>query len=505
MSNPVKIAAVQPALRLGAVEENLVRLEGLIRDAVREHSPAIVTVPEAASSPNVYSKLMHGVARPIDGAPMQLYRQLARELDVVVGGGFLARRGNHVYGTYVLAEPDGRVHLHDKDIPTMWEHNYYTGGADPGRSTLAALDGAPVGIANGWEWARMGTARRLRGQVQLLLGGMCWPSYPENWRGPFAALASRERALQRQHARELPRQMARLIGAPVVMPSHVGPVDFETPLVPGLAWRTTMLGETQIVERDGTVLARLTQEDGEAHVAATVHLADPRPADPLGPMFWIPPLSVTTRAAWTATNTHGAIKYRAMRTLHRHPWQSWPGGDLPDEIGPGEPLDQQQATTADTRRPPMDIAHIEQTPIVKAMMGRLLKVHQFIYERSSGRVGHKALGVPCLLLRTTGARTGQLRTNSLIYGRDGDSYVVVASASGAPKAPGWYHNLRAKPSAEIQIGTGTQSATASVVTQRDPDYDRLWKLMNDVNLNRYNAYQEVAGRPIPIVKLTPVG
>ncbi|MDT7601592.1 MAG: hypothetical protein QOC67_4787, partial [Pseudonocardiales bacterium] len=41
----VKIAAIQPALRLGAVEENLIRLEGLIRDAVREHSPAIVTVP----------------------------------------------------------------------------------------------------------------------------------------------------------------------------------------------------------------------------------------------------------------------------------------------------------------------------------------------------------------------------------------------------------------------------------------------------------------------------
>jgi len=334
MSQTVKIAAVQPALRLGDVENNLHRLEELIRAAVAEHQPEIVTVPEAASSPNVYSRLMRSVARPIDGAPMRLYRHLARELGVVVGGGFLARRGSHVYGTYVLAEPDGRAHLHDKDIPTVWENNYYTGGDDPGRTTLRALDDVPVGIANGWEWARMGTARRLRGRVQVLLGGMCWPSYPSNWRGPFARLAAREHALQLQHARELPRQMARLIGAPVAMPSHVGPIDFDTPLVPGLVWRTDMVGETQIVERDGTILARLNAEDGEGHIAATVTLATPEPTDPLAPTYWIPPMSVTTRAAWIGMNAHGAIKYRTMWAMRRHTWQRWPGTDLPDEIGP---------------------------------------------------------------------------------------------------------------------------------------------------------------------------
>lgn len=346
MTRTVKIAAVQPALALGDVEKNLIRLEDLIRDAVREHSPDIVTVPEAASSPNVYSRAMRGVARPVDGAPMQLYRQLSRELGVIVGGGFLARRGENVYGTYALAEADGHLHLHDKDIPTMWEQNYYAKGDDAGITTLASLGGTPVGIANGWEWARMGTARRLRGEVQLLLGGMCWPSYPLNWRGPFGQLAAREHALQRQHARELPRQMARLIGAPVVMPSHVGAIDFDTPLAPGVAWRTQMIGETQIVERDGTILARLTAEDGEGHIAAIVTLAPPAPIDPLGPQYWIAPLSVTTRAAWHAMNTHGAVKYRAMRATKRHPWQTWPGGDLPDEVGPSSAAEALQATSA---------------------------------------------------------------------------------------------------------------------------------------------------------------
>ena len=107
---------------------------------------------------------------------------------------------------------------------------------------------------------------------------------------PLARLMDRERALQRQHARELPRQVARQLGAPVVMPSHVGEdLRFATPLAPGAPWATEMLGETQIVERDGTILARLTLEDGEAHVGADVVLDTPDPVDPLSPTFWIPP------------------------------------------------------------------------------------------------------------------------------------------------------------------------------------------------------------------------
>ncbi|MDN5743941.1 MAG: carbon-nitrogen hydrolase family protein [Nocardioidaceae bacterium] len=336
----ITVAAVQPALTLGTVGENLTRLDRLIRDAVSRHRPDVVMVPESATTPNVYARVLRTTVQPVDGAPMQLLRDLARELGVVVGGGFVARRGDHARGTFVLAEHDGAAHLHDKDIPTMWENNYYAGGNGPGLTTLGTLGEVPVGIASGWEWARMGTARRLRGRVGILLGGMCWPSYPLNWRGPFGALACREHALQRQAARELPRQVARLIGAPVVHASHVGPISFATPLAPGVSWRTEMLGETQIVERDGTIVARLTTEDGEGHVAATVNLAAPEPSDPLAPTYWIPPFSVTTRAAWRAMNTHGAVKYRALRATGRHPWQGLPDRDLPDEIAPGASLDQ---------------------------------------------------------------------------------------------------------------------------------------------------------------------
>ena len=148
----------------------------------------------------------------------------------------------------------------------------------------------------------------------------------------------------------------------------------------------------------------------------------------------------------------------------------------------------------------MDVGQIG---LVRTAGIRALQLHQMIYERSGGRVGHRMLGVPTLLLRTVGAKTGKQRTSCLTYAEDGGSYLVVASMGGAPVHPGWYHNLRADPAVEIQVGTHRQPATARVINRDDPDYDRLWKLVNDNNRNRYNGYQRHTDRPIPIVALTP--
>jgi len=330
-----RIAVIQPALELGAVEANLGRIEDLIRDAHREHGPAVIVLPEGFSSPNVYDPLIREVPRPIDGQPFQLLTRLARELDCVIGGGFLAVRGGNAYGTYVLAEPDGSAHLHDKDIPTAWEQHFYLGGDDRGVTRCGAL-GATVGLVSGWEWARNRTAGRLReGGVELVIGGMCWPSMPLNWTAPpFRSWVRREHAIWRRQARELPGLLARIVGAPVAHASHVGPVRGRTPALRGLAWRTEMLGESQICERDGTILARLSLEDGEGHVAADVELGPPQPLDPVGGRYWIPKMTLSTHLAWHSMNTHGALSYRLNHARGRFGWQGLPAGDLPDEIGP---------------------------------------------------------------------------------------------------------------------------------------------------------------------------
>ena len=133
----------------------------------------------------------------------------------------------------------------------------------------------------------------------------------------------------------------------------------------------------------------------------------------------------------------------------------------------------------------------------------LLHVHQAIYELSGGRVGHGMLGVPCLLLRTTGRRTGKRRTSALVYARDGDDYVVVASLGGSDRPPAWLHNVRAEPHVGVQVGRRRFPATAGVVERGEDGYARLWRLVNEENRGRYDRYQARTRRPIPLVRLTP--
>jgi deazaflavin-dependent oxidoreductase (nitroreductase family) len=141
--------------------------------------------------------------------------------------------------------------------------------------------------------------------------------------------------------------------------------------------------------------------------------------------------------------------------------------------------------------------------IADTLFTTTLRVHEFLYVRSDGLIGHRVLGVPTLLLRTTGRRSGRTRTNALVYASDGERYLVVPSNGGADRAPGWLHNLRAQPSVEVQTGRRRRKATASVIEPGDPEFSGLWKVVNDNNGNRYDAYQRRTKRPIPVVALQP--
>jgi deazaflavin-dependent oxidoreductase (nitroreductase family) len=138
-----------------------------------------------------------------------------------------------------------------------------------------------------------------------------------------------------------------------------------------------------------------------------------------------------------------------------------------------------------------------------SVTSQVLRVHERIYKATDGRVGHKMIGVPTLLLRTTGRRSGATRTNGLVYARDGADYLVVPSNGGADKPPAWLHNLRASPDVEVQVGRERTRGVAREVAPTDPDYARLWKIVNENNRDRYTAYQEQTSRPISVVAITP--
>lgn len=323
-----RVVAIQPATRLGDVEGNLARIEDLVDNACREHSPDIVFLPEAMTSPNLYHRAMRGVARPIDGPPYQLLQRLARRHGCMVGGGYIALRGHDTRGTYCLAEPDGTAHFHDKDEASFWENNYYSGGSDDGLVRTAL---GPIGLANGFEWGRVRTVNRLAGRIRLLGGGMFFASYP-TWKATAPWLRRRDQELLLQYARETPPRMARMLGVAVVHPSHVGDYEMSTMLMPGLSWKAQMVGETQICERDGTTLGRMSYADGEGYIAADVTLAAPTPVDPTPDTFWNASFPNSVHMVWYLGNWHGKAKYRLMKQLRLHRWQRWPADDLPNRV-----------------------------------------------------------------------------------------------------------------------------------------------------------------------------
>jgi deazaflavin-dependent oxidoreductase (nitroreductase family) len=134
---------------------------------------------------------------------------------------------------------------------------------------------------------------------------------------------------------------------------------------------------------------------------------------------------------------------------------------------------------------------------------RLLDSHAKIYKATNGRLGHRLLWVPTLLLHTKGRRTGLHRSSALVYARDGADLLVVASNGGSDRPPAWLLNLTADSAVEVQVGRKRTSATARPVFPDDPDYERLMALCNANNKDRYAAYRKRTDRPIPVVVLTP--
>jgi len=120
------------------------------------------------------------------------------------------------------------------------------------------------------------------------------------------------------------------------------------------------------------------------------------------------------------------------------------------------------------------------------------------YRETGGEVGYVWNGAPTLLLTTTGRRTGDRRTTPLIFGRDGERYVVVASQGGAPRHPSWYLNLSADPDVELQVKDEVFAARAR--TAEPEERGRLWELMTAI-WPHYDAYQQKTDREIPVAVL----
>jgi len=130
-----------------------------------------------------------------------------------------------------------------------------------------------------------------------------------------------------------------------------------------------------------------------------------------------------------------------------------------------------------------------------------VKSHIREYVESDGKKGHVWRGLTTLLLTTRGRKSGKLRRTALIYGRDGENYLLVASAGGALHHPAWYLNLVENPEVELQVGGKKFAARARTATPEEKL--RLWQVMSEA-FPQYDKYQAKTSRDIPLVILEPV-
>jgi deazaflavin-dependent oxidoreductase (nitroreductase family) len=128
-------------------------------------------------------------------------------------------------------------------------------------------------------------------------------------------------------------------------------------------------------------------------------------------------------------------------------------------------------------------------------------IHAALYRATGGRVGGTMMKVPILLLTTRGRKSGKERTTPLMYGRDGDNFVLIASVGGAPRNPAWYWNVRAQE-AEVELGRERRRVQAR--DAEGEERDRLWAQMVGLYPG-YADYQQKTTRRIPVVVLEPQG
>jgi len=306
MTTPIKVAAIQMCAEFGNVAENLRKAEILLKEALEKGAKWAI-LPEFFTSGVGFHPDILKAALPLDGHALSLMHEMAGAYNAVVGGSFICRRNDDNYNTFLLVSPDGSYEEHDKDLPTMWENCYYRGGSDDG-----VLDSpvGKIGAALCWEFVRTQTARRLRGKVEMVVGGTCWWGMPKHGVGLPTSLA--ERNLKILH--ETPGRFARMVGAPVVHASHAGSFRCKSPWLPGVPYESNYLGETQIVSGEGKILARLEREEGDGVITATITPRAVAPSEDIPDRFWIPDLPAVIKLAWKYQNVHGRRYYERVNS-----------------------------------------------------------------------------------------------------------------------------------------------------------------------------------------------
>lgn len=192
----------------------------------------------------------------------------------------------------------------------MWENCYYLGGSDDG---VLDTPVGPVGAALCWELIRTRTVRRMLDRVGLVVSGACWWGLPDYVPSDHPLHAENLNLL-----RSVPVTFARLLRVPVIFASHAGDFEGYKPPDETTLQHRPYMGETQIVDGYGNIVAHMSREKGEGVVVGEVEpgMVNTQSAA-LPDRFWIPDLTPPFLSAWEDFNRFGEDYYRQVTVPYR--------------------------------------------------------------------------------------------------------------------------------------------------------------------------------------------
>src|SRR5688572_15839402 len=273
----MRVAAIQLQTVIGDVDANLAACDKLAGMAAKEGAQWII-LPEFFTTGMGFLPELAQHSLPPDGIATSLLLSLAKRHHAVVGGSFLCRDDDgHVRNAFFLATPEGIAGRHNKDIPTMWENCFYIGGTDDG---LIEMGNMKAGVALCLEFNRSQTVERLRGKVDIVVGGSCV------WGAPAALPFHRYLQTSIERYSNWSPLFARLVGCPVVEATHCGPIRCKTPLLP-MPYETKYGGGAIICDAAGNVLARRTGSEGAGVVIADIEIGRVITSERESSGFWL--------------------------------------------------------------------------------------------------------------------------------------------------------------------------------------------------------------------------
>jgi predicted amidohydrolase len=199
----------------------------------------------------------------------------------------------------------------------MIENAFYIGGNTDGvHDTVFGR----VGTAVCWELIRTQTVQRLDGKIDFAMTGTHWWTVASNW-NVFRSYLESSDADFRELFRSTPATFSRLLGVANIHASHCGKLAGKYPMLPNRLWdvpyETQLLGETQIVDNQGKVLARMTADEGSGVLTAELDLVPSEPSLQTPDRFWIPDLQGLAKFVWWHQNSVSKGIYRRAKADQR--------------------------------------------------------------------------------------------------------------------------------------------------------------------------------------------